>query len=221
MEKTPARSLSLLLEDLPHALGHQRMSPRRHAAVVVPGHRTLGIVLGLEHPLDGVHQRAARIAQKPGQAAQRLGGFGVKQMEDGPGQQRGPGLDPVVVEPLAVRIDHHVHDVLHVLGFVHRAQPHLLKRVVLDAGAGGVGRIELEADLPQALARARGKLPILALEVVDQGRVWPGQQGRNHHADALAAPRGRHHQHMARAAVAQISIRARFPDRSRPGARAA
>jgi hypothetical protein len=45
-------------------------------------------------------------------------------------------------------VDDHVHDVLHVFRFVHSPEPHLFERVVLDAGEGGVGRIELETDLP-------------------------------------------------------------------------
>ena len=120
-------------------------------------------MFGLDHPLDGLHQGALRIAQEAGQPAQRLGGLGIEQMEDGPGQQRGAGLDPVIVEPAAVGIDDHMDDVLHVFGFVHGAQAHLFERVVFDAGAGGVGRIELEADMAHGAARAGGELPVLAL----------------------------------------------------------
>ena len=152
--------------------------------------------------------------EKPGETAERLVRFRVQQVKNGAGKKRRAGLHPVIVESLAVRVDDHMHDVLHVLRLVHRAQPHLFERVVLDARAGGVGRIELEAELAHALARARGEVPVLALEVVDQRGVWPRQQGRHHHAYALAATRRRDDQDVTRTAIAQIpgTPPARTPD---------
>ena len=53
-------------------------------------------------------------------------------------------------------------------------------------------------------AKAGGELPVLALDVVDDGRAGPGQQRRHDQADALAATRRREAQHMLGPVMAQI-----------------
>ena len=143
-------------------------------------------------------------------------------MEDGSGQQRGAGLDPVIVES-ACRRDRRSSGRCS-------ARPRLRARCASRTCSSGlyltlapvvsVGS-NLRQICPMALARAGGELPVLALEIVDQSRMRPGEQGRNYHADALAAARRRHHQHMARTAIAQIRSVARRRDRSRPPPRVA
>ena len=64
------------------------------------------------------------------------------------------------------------------------AAAHLEQRVV--ARRARVGRIEQQA-VREARAPAGGQLPVLALDVVDDRRAWPGQQRRHDQADALAA----------------------------------
>jgi hypothetical protein len=88
-------------------------------AIIAPAHRTIPVVLGAEHAFDGLHQGTVRIAEEAGKAAERLVSLRIEKMEDRTGEQCGPGFYPVVVQSLAVRIDDHVHDVLHVFGFVH------------------------------------------------------------------------------------------------------
>src|SRR3546814_9803289 len=53
---------------------------------------------------------------------------------------------------------------------------------------------------------AGGKLPVLALDVVNYRRMRPGQQGRHDQPDAFAAARGRERHDMLRAIMAQIIL---------------
>jgi hypothetical protein len=84
-------------------------------------------------------------------------------MKDGPGEQRGAGFDPVIVEAAAVGVADHVDDVLNVFGFVLGSEAHLFERVVLDTRARGVGRIELQANVAHLFSPASGERPIFAL----------------------------------------------------------
>jgi hypothetical protein len=56
----------------------------------------------------------------------------------------------------------------------------------------------------RAGAKAGGQLPVLALDVVDDGRARPGQQRGHDQADALAGSGRREAQHMLRPVMAQI-----------------
>ncbi len=56
----------------------------------------------------------------------------------------------------------------------------------------------------EARAPAGGDLPVLALDVVDDGRGRPGKQRRHHQTDAFARARGRKGQDVFRAFVAQV-----------------
>ena len=53
-------------------------------------------------------------------------------------------------------------------------------------------------------APAGGQLPVLALDVVDDRRARPGQQGRHDQADALAGAGRREAQHMLGPVMAKI-----------------
>ena len=69
----------------------------------------------------------------------------------------------------------------------------------------GIGGIEQQAG-GEAAAPAGGELPVLALDVVDDGGAGPGQQRRHHQADALAGARRRHGEDVLGAVVAQIGV---------------
>ena len=56
----------------------------------------------------------------------------------------------------------------------------------------------------EARPPARGQLPVLALDVVDDGGPRPGEQRRDDQADAFAGPGGREAQHVLRSIMAQI-----------------
>jgi hypothetical protein len=91
-------------------------------------------------------------------------------------------VEPEVVSSFegAFGIDEHVGDILDVTDFPFAA-PDLEQRVV--GGAVGVGRIEQQHS-PEAAAPSGGQHPILSLDVMDDGRAWPGQQRRHNEADA-------------------------------------
>src|SRR3546814_7964287 len=92
---------------------------------------------------------------------------------DGADEKRMTGLFPV--RPSFERpfgVDENVRDILNVANLVH-APPDLQQRVIF--GGSGVGRIE-QQDVAEARAPARGKLPVLALYIVNDGRAGPAQQ---------------------------------------------
>ncbi len=70
----------------------------------------------------------------------------------------------------------------------------------------GVGRIE-QQHAPEARAPAGGQIPVLALDVMDDSRAWPGEQRRNDKADALAGAGRRETEHMLRPFVTQVTAR--------------
>ncbi len=55
-----------------------------------------------------------------------------------------------------------------------------------------------------ARPEARGQLPVLALDVVNDRAARPGQQGRHDQADTLAASRRRKAQNVLRSVMAQV-----------------
>src|SRR5690606_9504567 len=77
-----------------------------------------------------------------------------------------------------------------------------LKQRIVGSGAY-VGRIE-EKNTAMPCAEAAGELPVLALDVVNDGRARPGEQRGHNEADALAGSRRCEAQHMLRAVMAQI-----------------
>ncbi len=127
-----------------------------------------------------------------------------------PGHEVEAGLGPVVVQALAVRIDDHGGDVLHILDQV-AVHADFLQGV--EAGGVGRGRVELDGTLPQHfLAKAAGQRPVLALDVVHQDGLIPVQQGGDDDAHALAGARRREHHHVFRPLVTQIAhLRAVVP----------
>ncbi len=83
------------------------------------------------------------------------------------------------------------------------------RRVGLPArgcsGACRVGRIEQD-HAAEAGPPACGQRPVFALDVVDDGRTWPGQERGHHQAHALAAAGGCKAQDMLRAVVTEIAL---------------
>ena len=160
-------------------------------------------VVGGQHDPERAQDRARRIGEEGGDAGQRLLLFGVEHVQDGAGQQRMRRLLPVVAPLLgAFRVDQDVGDVLHVAHLL-RALAHLEQRV--EAGGQRVGGIEQQA-VGELGAPAGREHPVLALDVVDDRRAGPGQQGGHHQADALARPRRCHRQDMLGAIVAQVAV---------------
>ncbi len=160
-----------LVAQLARGAGNDRVRPR------------FAQMRGLHHGAQrGIH-RALRIGQEFGHTCQGLVGFGVKHMQDGAHQQRMAGLFPMVaLVETAFRIDEDVGDVLDV-AHLPLAAAHFQQRIV---GRGfRVGRVE-EQHAAVLRAEAGGELPVLTLDVVDDGRPRPGQQRRDDEADAFA-----------------------------------
>src|SRR3546814_17523506 len=91
--------------------------------------------------------------------------------------------------------------ILNVANLVH-APPDLQQRVIF--GGSGVGRIE-QQDVAEARAPARGKLPVLALYIVNDGRAGPAQQRGDNKPDPFAAAGRREGHDMLRPVVAKIA----------------
>ncbi len=153
------------------------------------------------HPMQRQLERASRVTEEVRHAAQRLVLSRVEHMQDRADQQRMTGLLPVVAllqRPFG--IDQDIGDVLHVAHLV-RAAPHFQQRVV--GRRTGIGRVEQQA-VAKSTAPASGDLPVLALDVVDDGGCRPGQQRRHHQAHTLARARGRKGQDVFRPFVPQV-----------------
>ena len=153
------------------------------------------------HPVQRDLERAGRIGQEVGDAAQRLVFAGVEHMQDRADQQGMRSLLPMVA-PLqrAFGIDQDVGDVLHVAHFVHAA-PHFEQRVV--GSRARIGRVEQQA-VREARAPTGGQVPVLALDVVDDGGAGPRKQRGHHQADTLAGAGRREGHHMLGTFVAQV-----------------
>ncbi|QYU70876.1 acetyl-CoA carboxylase biotin carboxylase subunit [Leptolyngbya sp. 15MV] len=179
-----------LVEQLARGGGNDRVRPitemrRRH-------HRG-------ERPLD----RAARIGEETRDAGEGLVLLGIEDVEDGADQQRVAGLLPVV-PPLqcTLGIDQDVGDVLDVAHLAIAAAD-LEQRVV--GGTRWVGWVE-QQHTAEARPPAGGELPVLALDVVHDGRARPGQQRRHDEAHALAGARRREAQHVLGPVMPEVAL---------------
>ena len=124
-------------------------------------------------------------------------------MENHADQKRVAGLLPVVPAfecPFGVH--QNVGDVLHIADFPF-ALPHFEQRIV--AGTLRVGWIEQQA-MRELRPETGRQLPVLTLDVVDDGGMWPGQQCRDDKTNALAGTGRRKGQHMFRAVMTEIGI---------------
>ncbi|CRX12436.1 hypothetical protein PAERUG_P64_East_of_England_6_01_14_03954 [Pseudomonas aeruginosa] len=153
------------------------------------------------HAVQGQLERTGRVGQEVGDAAQRLVFARVEHMQDGPDQQRVAGFFPMIsLLQRALGIDEDVGDVLHVAHFM-RAAPHFQQRVV--GRRLRIGRVE-QQTVAESAAPAGGDLPVLTLDVVDDGRGRPGQQRRHYQTDTFARARGREGQDVFRAFMPQV-----------------
>ena len=161
------------------------------------------------HAVQRHLEGTGRVGEKVGDTAQGLVFASIEHVEDGAHQQRMAGLLPVVA-PLQCpfRIHQDVGDVLHVAHLVHAA-PHFQQGVV--GRRAYVGRVEQQA-VREARTPARGEMPVLSLDIVDNGGTGPGQQRGHHQAHALARARGGEGHHMFRSFMTQVSaVPARCP----------
>src|SRR3546814_1540619 len=109
-------------------------------------------------------------------------------MQDGPDQQRVRGLLPMVaLLQRAFGIDQNVRDVLHVAHFM-RAASNLQQWVV--GGRLRIGRVEQQA-MREARAPPCGDLPVLALDVVDDGGRGPRSEERRVGKECVSTCRSR------------------------------
>ncbi len=124
-------------------------------------------MVGRHHPLQGRDEAALRIGQEGRDASERLLLLGIEDVEDRADQQRVAGLLPMIA-PLqrALGVDQDVGDVLDVTD-LGRAAAHLQQRVVPRRAR--VGRVEQQA-VREARPPSGGQGPVLALDVVDDGR---------------------------------------------------
>lgn len=160
-------------------------------------------MIGRHHGAQRHDEGTLRIGKEGGNAGERLVGIGVKDVQDRADQQRMARLLPVVAPvERSFRIDEDVRDVLHVAHFVGTAA-HLEQRVV--ARGTDIGRVEEQA-VREASAPTSGQLPVLALDIVDDGRPRPAHQRRYDEADALAGPGRRERHDMLGAVVPEIAL---------------
>src|ERR1700722_10280418 len=92
----------------------------------------------------------------------------------------------------AFGINQDVGDILRITYFVVSFTD-LEQRIV--GRTGRIGRIEQEHG-PKPRTPAGCQLEILTLDVVDNRRIWPRQEGWNDETDALPGPSRRKTQHM-------------------------
>ncbi len=141
-------------------------------------------MIGVQHRLEGGHERALWIGQEVRDARERFVLFDVKDMEDGADKERMARLLPMVAAlERAIRIDQDVGDALRVPDLT--CAPAYLKQRIIMGGAD-IRRIEQET-VGEACPPSRRDAPVFTLDVMHEDRAGPAEQGRNNQADALAA----------------------------------
>ena len=113
------------------------------------------------------------------------------------------GLLPVIAafeRPFG--IDQHVGNVLDIADFGHAAPDFQQGVVCRRVGIRGVE----QQNLAELRAETGCQVPVFALDVVDDGRGRPGQQGRDDKPDALAAAGRREAEDVLRTVVAKIAL---------------
>ena len=124
-------------------------------------------------------------------------------MQNGPDEQRMAGLFPVIAPfKRAFGIDQHIGDVLHVAHLVDAAS-HFHQRVIGRRCL--IGRIE-QKRAAEPGTETSCQLPVLALDIVHDRRMRPGQERWHDKADPFAAAGRREAEHMFGAVVTKIEI---------------
>jgi hypothetical protein len=159
-------------------------------------------MIGGHHAPERPGERALRIEREGGDPRQRLLLLGIEDVKDDADEQRMAGLLPMIA-PLqrAFWIDEDVGDVLNVAHLVLAAAG-LQERIV--PGGARIGRIKQQV-MREASPPPGRELPVLALDVVDDGRPRPPEQRRNDEADALARSGRREPHHVLRAIVTEVA----------------
>jgi hypothetical protein len=164
-------------------------------------HARLAEVWRRHHRAQRRLDRSSRVGEEARDTRQGLVRLGVEHVEDRTDEEGVAGLFPMIAFLQGTfRVDQDVGDVLNIANFPLTATD-LEQRIV--GGALGIGRIE-QQDTAEASPPSGGQGPVLALDVVDDRRTGPGQQGRDHEADALAAASRRETQHVLGSVMAKI-----------------
>ena len=159
-------------------------------------------MIGGHHPVESGDEAALWIGQEGRDARERLLLLGIEDVEDRADQQRMTGLLPVIAAfERALGIDEDIGDVLDVAHLVDAA-PDFEQRIVMRGC--GVSGIEEQA-MRETCAPAGGQRPVLAFDVMDDGRAGPRQQGRDDKAHALARSRRRERHDVLGAVMAEIA----------------
>ena len=112
----------------------------------------------------------------------------------------------MIVKPLAVRVNEHERHILDILDTFQRRQAYFFQRIEAAAGAGRIGGVEPQHGMALLLAPAGRQRPVFALDVQNDGRTGPREQGGQDQAQALAGARGREAQDMFRPVVPEIPL---------------
>ncbi len=155
------------------------------------------------HRLQRRLDAALGVGQKIRDTGECLVLFGVENVQDRADQQRVTGLLPVIAFfQRALGIDQNVGDVLDIAHFPF-ATADFQQRIV-----GGRIRIRrIEQQRATMLGTEAGcELPVLTLDVVDDGRSRPGQQRRDDEANAFARSGRCETQHMLGSVMAEVSV---------------
>src|SRR5216683_1500074 len=110
----------------------------------------------------------------------------------------------MIRQSCAIWIKDHPHDVVNVSDFVRGAQPHLGQRVEACEPLLRRGWFELKTYVAEPTARPRGERPVLALEVMNDDRMWSRQESRDHDPAALSTLRWREDEDVRATAVTDV-----------------
>ena len=159
MERTPDRSFSDLFRSSRAALATTAWG---RPSTCASGHHDF------QSALDGTRW----IRQKVGHPRQRFVGLGIENVQDRANEQGVAGLLPMIAAfEGAFRIHQYIRDVLHVTNFFFAA-PDLQQRVV----GGGVVASWIKAEaVRESRAKPCGQLPVFSFDVMDDGRLRPGE----------------------------------------------
>src|ERR1019366_5974101 len=115
------------------------------------------------------------------------------------------GILPVaLLRAVLASADDHVRDILGVAHIARREDPHLAQRI--ESGTGLLlDRRKLEAEMALLAAETGRFRPVLTLDVVDHGTLFPRQQRRNHQADAFSAACWRERENVFGAVMAEVT----------------
>jgi hypothetical protein len=176
----------------------QELARRRRDDRMWPG---IAKMRGRHHRVQGGFDRTLWIRQEIRHANEGLVFLSVEHVEDSAHQQRMACFLPVIaLFQGSFGIDEHVRDVLNV-AHLPLSTTNLHQRII--GSRLSIGWIE-QQDAAMEGAEARGEIPVLAFDVVNDATTRPGQKGRNDKANALARTGWCKTEHMLRSVMAQV-----------------